>query len=60
MMYLPAKFKIRFLEPVSFDGYGPEDADDLELVQSLAEQVRVRIQTEVDRLLASRESVWFG
>jgi len=60
MMYLPAKFKIRFLEPVSFDGYGPEDADDLELVQSLAEDVRVRIQTEVDRLLASRESVWFG
>ncbi|HXD57890.1 MAG TPA: lysophospholipid acyltransferase family protein [Thermoleophilaceae bacterium] len=60
MMYLPAKFKIRFLEPVSFDGYCPEDADDLELVQSLAEQVRVRIQTEVDRLLASRESVWFG
>jgi 1-acyl-sn-glycerol-3-phosphate acyltransferase len=60
MMYMPAKFKIRFLEPVSFDGYGPEDADDLELVQSLAEQVRARIQTEVDSLLASRESVWFG
>jgi 1-acyl-sn-glycerol-3-phosphate acyltransferase len=60
LMYLPAKFKIRFLEPISFDGYGADDADDLELVQSLAEEVRVRIQTEVDSLLASRQSVWFG
>jgi 1-acyl-sn-glycerol-3-phosphate acyltransferase len=60
MMYLPAKFKIRFLEPVTLDGYGPEDAEDLELVQTLAEQIRGRIQIEVDRLVASRQSVWFG
>ena len=60
MMYLPAKFKIRFLEPISFDGYSPEDAEDLELVQTLAEEIRGRIQTEVDRLVASRRSVWFG
>ena len=60
MMYLPAKFKIRFLEPISFDGYGPDDAEDLELVQRLAEGVRERIQREVDRLIAERKSVWFG
>jgi 1-acyl-sn-glycerol-3-phosphate acyltransferase len=60
MMYLPAKFKIRFLEPVRLDDYGPEDADDLELVQRLAEHVRGRIQREVDRLIAARRSVWFG
>jgi 1-acyl-sn-glycerol-3-phosphate acyltransferase len=60
LMYLPAKFKIRFLEPISFDGYTPSDADDLELVQRLAEQVRERIQTEVDNLVAERKSVWFG
>jgi 1-acyl-sn-glycerol-3-phosphate acyltransferase len=60
LMYLPAKFKIRFLEPVSFDRYGPEDAEDLELVQRLAEEIRGTIQTEVDRLVASRRSVWFG
>jgi hypothetical protein len=60
MMYLPAKFKIRFLEPVSLDGYGPGDADDLELVQFLAEDVRERIQTQVDTLISSRTSVWFG
>jgi len=60
MMYLPAKFKIRFLEPLRLDDYGPEDADDLELVQRLAEHVRGRIQRELDRLVAARRSVWFG
>jgi 1-acyl-sn-glycerol-3-phosphate acyltransferase len=60
MMYLPAKFKIRFLEPISLDGYAPGDAEDLELVQSLAEDVRERIQTQVDSLISSRTSVWFG
>src|SRR5437763_1051131 len=60
LMYMPAKFKIRFLEPISFDAYGPDDADDLELVQRLAEQVRGLIQSEVDRLIAERKSVWFG
>lgn len=60
MMYLPAKFKIRFLEPIALDGYGPRDADDLELVQRLGEQVRERIQDQVDRLIAERRSVWFG
>jgi len=59
-MYLPAKFKIRFLEPIDFSGYGPDDAEDVALVQSLAEDVRARIQAQLDVLLASRKSVWFG
>ena len=59
-MYLPAKFKIRFLEPVDLSRYGPEDAEDVGLVQSLAEDIRGRIQTELDRLVSSRKSVWFG
>ena len=59
-MYLPAKFKISFLEPVDLSRYGPEDADDLSLVQGIAEDIRARIQDEVDSLLESRTSVWFG
>jgi len=59
-MYLPAKFKLRFLEPVTLDGYGPRDADDIELVQSLSEEIRTRIQLEVDRLTEERGSIWFG
>ena len=60
LMYMPAKFKIRFLEPVDLSEYGPEDAEDVALVQSLAETIRTTIQREVDALVASRESVWFG
>jgi hypothetical protein len=60
LMYLPAKFKIRFLQPVDLSGYGPEDADDVALVQALAEDIRGRIQTELNRLVAARTSVWFG
>jgi 1-acyl-sn-glycerol-3-phosphate acyltransferase len=60
LMYLPAKFKIRFLEPVDLSGYPPEDADDLALVQALGEEIRTRIQLELDELRSSRRSVWFG
>jgi 1-acyl-sn-glycerol-3-phosphate acyltransferase len=60
LMYMPAKFKIRFLEPVDLSAYGPEDADDVALVGSLAEDIRGRIQRELDSLVQSRESVWFG
>jgi len=59
-MYLPAKFKIRFLEPIRFDGYRPQDAEDLELVQRLAEDVRAKIQDEVSRMISARSSIWFG
>ena len=60
LMYMPAKFKIRYLEPIYLDGYRPQDAEDLGLVQRLAEQVRAKIQDEVNRLVAERSSVWFG
>ena len=59
-MYLPAKFKIRFLEPVDLSSFSTRDAEDLSLVQNIAEDIRSRIQTEVDELVASRTSVWFG
>jgi 1-acyl-sn-glycerol-3-phosphate acyltransferase len=60
LMYMPAKFKIRFMEPVDLSRYGPDDAEDVALVQSVAETIRTTIQREVDTLVASRESVWFG
>jgi 1-acyl-sn-glycerol-3-phosphate acyltransferase len=60
LMYLPAKFKIRFLEPVDLSRYGPEDAEDLALVQRLSERIRLRIQDELDDMLLARRSVWFG
>jgi 1-acyl-sn-glycerol-3-phosphate acyltransferase len=56
--YLPAKFKIRFLEPVRFDEEGLNQ--DKALVQTVAQDVRARIQEELWDMLAKRRSVWFG
>jgi 1-acyl-sn-glycerol-3-phosphate acyltransferase len=56
--YLPAKFKIRFLEPIHFT-----DEDmyrDKSLVQSVAQEVRGRIQENVWQMVGERQSVWFG
>jgi 1-acyl-sn-glycerol-3-phosphate acyltransferase len=60
LMYLPAKFKIRFLEPLDVSRYGPDDAEDLGLVHGIAEQVRATIQLELDSMRSARRSVWFG
>jgi 1-acyl-sn-glycerol-3-phosphate acyltransferase len=60
LMYMPAKFKIRFLEPVDLSGYSPDDAEDLALVQGISEQVRTTIQLELDAMRSARRSVWFG
>jgi 1-acyl-sn-glycerol-3-phosphate acyltransferase len=56
--YLPAKFKLRFLEPIVFDD--PEAHEDKGLVQSTAHEVRSRIQENLFEMVSQRESVWFG
>ena len=60
MMYMPAKFKIRFMEPLDMAAYPPELAEDPAEVQNIAEQIRTRIQLELDEMLGERRSVWFG
>lgn len=56
----PTKWKVRFGEPLHFDGVGPESADDEILVARLAERVRTTIQGMLDDMLSKRRSVWFG
>jgi 1-acyl-sn-glycerol-3-phosphate acyltransferase len=58
--YLPAKFRIRFLEPIATDQWGERPYDDKGLVQTVAEDVRARIQDELIDLVAQRRSVWLG
>jgi 1-acyl-sn-glycerol-3-phosphate acyltransferase len=58
--YLPAKFKIRFLEPVRTDDMGEEPWQDRGLIQTVADEIRARIQEELIDMLAHRRSVWFG
>jgi 1-acyl-sn-glycerol-3-phosphate acyltransferase len=59
LVYLPAKFRIRFLEPIPTDQLGDEPWNDRALVSELAEEVRGRIQDELYDMLAKRRSVWF-
>ncbi len=61
MGYLPAKFKIRFLEPIdTAELGGREAAQDKALVQTVAQEVRARIQENLHDMLGKRKSVWFG
>ena len=60
LMYMPAKFRIRFLEPVETDSFPVDIADDPAEVQAIAESIRTRIQHELESMLGERESVWFG
>jgi 1-acyl-sn-glycerol-3-phosphate acyltransferase len=56
--YLPAKFKIRFLEPIRFDDEGMHE--DKALVQTVAHDIRATIQENLWDMLGARRSVWFG
>jgi len=59
--YLPAKFKIRFLEPIdTVELGGAEAAEDKALVQTLAQEIRALIQENLHDMLAKRKSVWLG
>src|SRR5436190_323937 len=53
--YLPAKFRIRFLEPIAFDEQGMYE--DKALVQTVSHEVRARIQEALWDMLGKRKSV---
>jgi 1-acyl-sn-glycerol-3-phosphate acyltransferase len=56
--YLPAKFRLRFLEPIPFEEEGMHE--DKALVQTVAHEVRARIQENLLEMVSTRKSVWFG
>jgi 1-acyl-sn-glycerol-3-phosphate acyltransferase len=60
LMYMPAKFKMRFMEPIDMAEHPPETAEDAGAIQSIAEEIRAQIQFELDEMLNDRRSVWFG
>jgi 1-acyl-sn-glycerol-3-phosphate acyltransferase len=60
LFYLPAKFRIRFLEPVPTHDMGDEPWEDRGLVQTVSQDIRARIQEELFEMVGTRESVWFG
>ena len=58
--YLPAKFRIRFLEPIDTVELGADPEVDKAVVQTLAQEIRARIQENIQEMVAARRSVWFG
>jgi 1-acyl-sn-glycerol-3-phosphate acyltransferase len=55
----PTKWRIKFAEPILFDNYGPEAADDDLLVGKLSDRVRGTIQSMLENGLQKRRSIWF-
>jgi 1-acyl-sn-glycerol-3-phosphate acyltransferase len=59
-MYLPAKFKIRFLDPIDMSKYPPDTVEDAAEVQMISERIRARISAALEEMLGQRRSVWLG
>lgn len=57
---LPARFKIRFLQPVRTDQLSQNREREPGLVRGLSEDVRALIQENLYEMLAARRSVWLG
>jgi 1-acyl-sn-glycerol-3-phosphate acyltransferase len=58
--WFPAKFKLRVLEPVTFDVPPGQARYSRSRVMEEAETIRTRIQDALHDMLSQRRSVWFG
>jgi 1-acyl-sn-glycerol-3-phosphate acyltransferase len=58
--YLPAKFKLRVLDPVHFDVAPGQDRYSKSRVMEESEHIREQIQSALYDMLRTRRSVWFG
>jgi 1-acyl-sn-glycerol-3-phosphate acyltransferase len=56
----PAKFKLRVLEPVSFDVTPDQERYSKSRVMEESERIRTHLQEAVYDMLRDRRSVWFG
>ena len=59
-VYLPAKFKLRVLDPVHFDVTPNQERYSRSRVMDESEAIRDRIQAALYDMLRQRRSVWFG
>jgi 1-acyl-sn-glycerol-3-phosphate acyltransferase len=60
IMPLPAKFRLRVLEPIHFDVPPDLERYSKSRVMDESERIRHLIQESVDDMLRGRHSVWFG
>jgi hypothetical protein len=59
-LYLPAKFKLRVLDPVTFDVPPDQERYSRSRIMDEAENIRVKLQETLYDMLQKRRSVWFG
>lgn len=60
LLYFPAKFKLKVLEPVHFDVAPDQPRYSKSRIMEEADRIRARIQETLYEMLAERRSVWFG
>jgi 1-acyl-sn-glycerol-3-phosphate acyltransferase len=60
LAYFPAKFKLRVLEPVTFDVPPDQVRYSRSRIMDESEAIRQKIQEALYDMLQQRRSVWFG
>jgi 1-acyl-sn-glycerol-3-phosphate acyltransferase len=60
LLYFPAKFKLRVLDPITFDVPAGQERYSKSRVMDEAENVRMQLQETLYDMLRERRSVWFG
>jgi 1-acyl-sn-glycerol-3-phosphate acyltransferase len=60
VLYFPAKFKLRVLDPVTFDVPPDQDRYPKSKIMEEAEAIRVSLQHTLYEMLQARRSIWFG
>ena len=60
MLYFPAKFKLKVLDPIEFDVAPNQPRYSRSKVMDASESIREKIQEALYEMLRERRSVWFG
>jgi 1-acyl-sn-glycerol-3-phosphate acyltransferase len=60
LAYFPAKFKLKVLDPVTFDVPPDQERYSRSRIMDESEHIRERIQAALYEMLRERQSVWFG
>ena len=60
LLYFPAKFRLRVLDPVRFDVPPDQERYSKSRVMDEAEDIRLAMQESLYEMLRQRRSVWFG
>jgi 1-acyl-sn-glycerol-3-phosphate acyltransferase len=58
-LYFPAKFKLKVLDPITFDVPAGEQRYSKARVMEEAEAIRLQLQEALDEMLRQRRSIWF-